>query len=126
MNLLKGLYGMIRNPLAHNFRIEWDMTEQDALDSLTTIRPVRIRAKLPSTCKVSSFRSIRSTSSAGTGDSSTQILEPRTLVWNRPSPPNRADETFFCTAEPTSSEPWPQPAGPVPPRRRGRTRCHRP
>ncbi len=37
INLLKGLYGVIRNPLAHNPKIEWDMTEQDALDILTTI-----------------------------------------------------------------------------------------
>jgi uncharacterized protein (TIGR02391 family) len=37
VNLLKGLYGTIRNPLAHNPRVEWDMTEQDALDILTTI-----------------------------------------------------------------------------------------
>lgn len=37
MNLLKGLYGTIRNPLAHDPKIEWDMTEQDALDILTTI-----------------------------------------------------------------------------------------
>jgi len=37
MNLLKGLYGIIRNPLAHNPKLEWDMTEQDALDILTTI-----------------------------------------------------------------------------------------
>ena len=37
MNLLKGLYGTIRNPMAHNPRVEWDMTEQDALDILTTI-----------------------------------------------------------------------------------------
>ena len=37
MNLLKGLYGTIRNPLAHNPKIEWDMTEQDALDILTMI-----------------------------------------------------------------------------------------
>lgn len=36
-NLLKGLYGMIRNPLAHNPKIEWDMNEQDALDVLTII-----------------------------------------------------------------------------------------
>ncbi len=36
-NLLKGLYGVIRNPLAHNPKIEWDMSEQDALDILTTI-----------------------------------------------------------------------------------------
>lgn len=37
MNLLKGLYGTIRNPLAHNPKTEWDMTEQDALDILTMI-----------------------------------------------------------------------------------------
>ena len=37
MNLLKGLYGTVRNPLAHDPKIEWDMTEQDALDILTTI-----------------------------------------------------------------------------------------
>jgi uncharacterized protein (TIGR02391 family) len=37
MNLLKGLYGTIRNPLAHDPKIEWDMTEQDALDILTML-----------------------------------------------------------------------------------------
>lgn len=37
MNLLKGLYGTIRNPLAHDPKVEWDMTEQDALDILTTL-----------------------------------------------------------------------------------------
>jgi uncharacterized protein (TIGR02391 family) len=36
MNLLVGLFGTIRNPLAHNPKIEWDMSEQDALDILTT------------------------------------------------------------------------------------------
>jgi uncharacterized protein (TIGR02391 family) len=35
-NLLIGLFGTIRNPLAHNPKIEWDMSEQDALDILTT------------------------------------------------------------------------------------------
>lgn len=35
-NLLIGLFGTIRNPTAHNPRIEWDMSEQDALDILTT------------------------------------------------------------------------------------------
>lgn len=34
-NLLIGLFGAIRNPLAHNPRIEWSMSEQDALDVLT-------------------------------------------------------------------------------------------
>ena len=37
MNLLKGLYGTIRNPIAHDPKVEWDMTEQDALDILTMI-----------------------------------------------------------------------------------------
>lgn len=48
VNLLKGLYGVIRNPLAHNPKIEWDMTEQDALDILTTISLVH--RKLDSAC----------------------------------------------------------------------------
>lgn len=34
-NLLVGLFGTIRNPLAHNPRIEWPMEEADALDILT-------------------------------------------------------------------------------------------
>jgi uncharacterized protein (TIGR02391 family) len=34
-NLLTGLFGTIRNPLAHNPKVEWDMSEQDALDTLT-------------------------------------------------------------------------------------------
>ena len=37
MNLLKGLYGTIRNPLAHEPKTEWAMNEQDALDILTMI-----------------------------------------------------------------------------------------
>jgi len=36
-NLLKGLFGMVRNPLAHNAKVEWQMSEQDALDILTTL-----------------------------------------------------------------------------------------
>jgi uncharacterized protein (TIGR02391 family) len=35
-NLLVGLFGTIRNPLAHNPKVEWQMEEQDALDLLTT------------------------------------------------------------------------------------------
>ncbi len=35
MNLLVGLFGTIRNPTAHNPKIEWPMSEQDALDILT-------------------------------------------------------------------------------------------
>ena len=41
MNLLKGLYGTIRNPLAHDPELEWPMTEQDALDILTMISLVQ-------------------------------------------------------------------------------------
>jgi uncharacterized protein (TIGR02391 family) len=37
VNLLKGLYGTIRNPWAHAPKVEWDMNEQDALDILTMI-----------------------------------------------------------------------------------------
>lgn len=36
LNLLKGLYGTFRNPVAHEPRIEWQMPEQDALDLLVT------------------------------------------------------------------------------------------
>jgi uncharacterized protein (TIGR02391 family) len=36
-NLLVGLFGTIRNPLAHNAKAEWSMEEQDALDVLTLI-----------------------------------------------------------------------------------------
>ena len=37
INLLKGLYGTIRNPLAHEPRKDWEMREQDALDIMSTI-----------------------------------------------------------------------------------------
>jgi uncharacterized protein (TIGR02391 family) len=37
VSLLKGLYGTIRNPLAHDPKVEWDVNEQDALDILTMI-----------------------------------------------------------------------------------------
>ncbi len=37
VSLLTGLYGMVRNPLAHEAKIEWDMTEHDAVDLMTTI-----------------------------------------------------------------------------------------
>lgn len=36
-SLLKGIFGMVRNPLAHNAKIEWDMSEQDAFDTLTML-----------------------------------------------------------------------------------------
>jgi uncharacterized protein (TIGR02391 family) len=35
VNFLIGLFGTIRNPTAHNPKIEWPMSEQDALDILT-------------------------------------------------------------------------------------------
>lgn len=37
VSLLVGLYGTIRNPLAHNPKIEWEMSEQDALDMMTML-----------------------------------------------------------------------------------------
>ena len=37
VSLLVGLYGTIRNPLAHTPKVEWDMDEQDTLDILTMI-----------------------------------------------------------------------------------------
>ncbi len=36
-NLLKGLYGMFRNPTAHSSKIKWEMTEEDALDIMAVI-----------------------------------------------------------------------------------------
>lgn len=36
-NLLKGIWGMFRNPEAHETKITWDMSEQDALDILCMI-----------------------------------------------------------------------------------------
>lgn len=35
LNLVKGLFGTFRNPTAHEARIEWEMSENDALDLLT-------------------------------------------------------------------------------------------
>lgn len=35
VNLMVGLFGTIRNPLAHNPKVEWPMEEGDALDILT-------------------------------------------------------------------------------------------
>ncbi len=37
VNLLVGLFGTIRNPLAHNPKVEWNMAEEDALDVLSLI-----------------------------------------------------------------------------------------
>ena len=35
LNLLRGLYGTFRNPTAHVARVEWEMSEDDALDLLS-------------------------------------------------------------------------------------------
>jgi len=35
VSLVVGLFGTVRNPLAHNPKVEWPMSEQDALDILT-------------------------------------------------------------------------------------------
>ena len=36
-NLLKGLFGTFRNPTAHALRIEWNMSEIDALDLFSLV-----------------------------------------------------------------------------------------
>ena len=36
-NLLKGLFGMFRNPTAHSAKIKWDINEEDALDIMAII-----------------------------------------------------------------------------------------
>lgn len=43
MNLIKGLFGAFRNTAAHAPKIHWNITEQDALDILTTISLVHRR-----------------------------------------------------------------------------------
>jgi uncharacterized protein (TIGR02391 family) len=49
VNMLIGLFGMIRNPIAHEPKIEWPMEEIDALDILTIISFVH--RKLDIACK---------------------------------------------------------------------------
>lgn len=51
-NLLIGLFGAIRNPVAHAPKISWPMAEQDALDILTFIS--FIHRKLDAVVRVSS------------------------------------------------------------------------
>jgi uncharacterized protein (TIGR02391 family) len=41
--LVKGLFGAFRNPTAHAPRVEWPLSEQDALDILTTVSYVHRR-----------------------------------------------------------------------------------
>jgi len=36
-NLIKGVFGMFRNTIAHSPKIVWTITEEDALDIMTTI-----------------------------------------------------------------------------------------
>jgi uncharacterized protein (TIGR02391 family) len=43
MNLIKGVFGAFRNTTAHAPRIHWQVTEQDALDVLTTLSLVHRR-----------------------------------------------------------------------------------
>jgi uncharacterized protein (TIGR02391 family) len=43
MNLIKGLFGAFRNTTAHAPKIHWQVTEQDALDILTTISLIHRR-----------------------------------------------------------------------------------
>lgn len=50
-NLLIGLFGAVRNPLAHVPKTNWPMSEQDALDILTLVS--LIHRKLDSTTKAS-------------------------------------------------------------------------
>lgn len=43
MNLIKGLFGAFRNTTAHAPKIHWQITEQAALDILTTISLIHRR-----------------------------------------------------------------------------------
>ncbi|MFA4905183.1 MAG: TIGR02391 family protein [Candidatus Margulisiibacteriota bacterium] len=42
-NLLKGAFGFIRNPLAHEAKLNWQMNEQDALDSFALLSLIHRR-----------------------------------------------------------------------------------
>jgi len=42
-NLIKGLFGAFRNTLEHAPKIHWEVTEQDALNILTTISLIHRR-----------------------------------------------------------------------------------
>ncbi|WP_276309372.1 TIGR02391 family protein [Cryobacterium aureum] len=42
-SLAKGLFSAFRNPVAHEPRIEWVLTEQDALDVLGTLSMIHRR-----------------------------------------------------------------------------------
>jgi hypothetical protein len=47
MNLIKGLFGAFRNTTAHAPKIHWNVTEQDALEILTTISLIHRRSTPP-------------------------------------------------------------------------------
>lgn len=42
-NLLKGLFGMFRNPTAHEARINWQMAEADAEDLMSLVSLIHPR-----------------------------------------------------------------------------------
>jgi uncharacterized protein (TIGR02391 family) len=42
-NLAKGLFSAFRNPAAHEPRVEWKLTEDDALDVLATLSMIHRR-----------------------------------------------------------------------------------
>ncbi|WP_232254221.1 TIGR02391 family protein [Achromobacter xylosoxidans] len=48
--MLIGLFGAVRNPLAHAPKTNWPMSEQDALDILTLVS--LIHRKLDGTTKI--------------------------------------------------------------------------
>ena len=50
LSLLGGLYGTARNPLAHNAKLDWTMSEQDALDVMSLISLVH--RKLDAAAKI--------------------------------------------------------------------------
>lgn len=43
MNLIKGLFGLIRNPTAHTPKIEFEINEDEALDIMTTVSLIHKR-----------------------------------------------------------------------------------
>jgi uncharacterized protein (TIGR02391 family) len=43
MNLLKGIFGMFRNPAAHSPKISWTINEQDAIDLMTVLSLIHRR-----------------------------------------------------------------------------------
>ena len=50
LNLLIGLFGTARNPLAHNVKLDWNMTEMDALDVMSLVSLVH--RKLDAAAKI--------------------------------------------------------------------------